>query len=589
MAKKAISVLMVSLVVVAMVAGCALGPARSQKPGPDWSRGVQVGEGSFNDPVALQPAPTGEHVHMAWGQVSTEGDRIRYVQLSSQAAVLAERDLPFKVKSPRQVQLMPDGGNGLILCWLSGISEKRRLFAAHLDPLGQPLSEPLQLPGVDVEVSEYVAVSTPTAVEVLWSHNGAGAARGIYHARLDLAGRLLAPSKLIIPGGISPSAQADRQGRLHVTWIDEPGYFEENVYYGAFDPVKQELGQELQVGFFTLSLKTSRYGPVLALDNDWAYIFWSWEQLAAGQAAIAGEGECRYVAIPVGGGKVAEERALELSPAARLAYQSAQGLYGYTQLAPTTGDTSPLIYMPNPAAGQDEEVALSIAYESLTRTRRWVQIGVVYLAGGAVRGYQVAARGSSLVMRPVLAADGHHRLHLAWLEAGGFNRYLVYYAGTNPETREALGRIGRQDVTDALLSLVWRVAQSAGMFPVAFFWVFIPLIWVIGYYIVKADGQLDRRGPRIALGVAIALYVFAKFLLLPASFLNAAPLMDRVPPAVGELIFLGVPLVILLGALGMLRLYMKRAENPSLLQAYLVFVATDALVTCFLYAPALFE
>ncbi len=611
---------LVGILSLVVLAGCASEPVRSPSPGPDWSRGLQVGECSFHDLVALYPESHGERVHLAWGQVSPEGDSVRYVVLDAQARVIQDRALPFPVRSPRQVRLVPGGAGGLVVCWLSGVSEKRRLYAAPLDPPGAPT----QISAPDLEVNDYAAVAGQAGIEVFWSHNGQGPARGVYHVRLDHRGQPLAPGKRIIAGAISPDAQVAGDGSVHLAWIYEPGYNEEQVFYARYDPQTQALATPVQVGSFNISLKVSRYGPVLALSKDRAYIFWSWEHLVspnyAYSAAAAGEAECRYAILPLDSASEApEEQVLAVPLDPYPDYQPAQGVYGYSRLAQIhEGDRSlvtvynPMpvlrtlagthtysvmfqaqeprsltVYMPNPAPGQRAEAALSLAFQTSTQTRQYVQIGVVYLAGDGVKGYQIAGRSGMVAMRPVLAADDEGQLHLAWLEPGGFNRYLVHYASTRPAVRVALGKVSRQDVASAALSAGWGLVQGVSMLPIALPALFPAFVWVVLYYLFKADGQLTDRGPRIALAVAIVLYLLSKLFLLPPSLLVAAPFAEQAPPVVADAIVIILPVAILAAGLGALRLYRRRAESPSLLAGYLVFAATDALLTCILYAPGM--
>jgi len=109
----------------------------------------------------------------------------------------------------------------------------------------------------------------------------------------------------------------------------------------------------------------------------------------------------------------------------------------------------------------------------------------------------------------------------------------------------------------------------------------------MGYYLVKADADLRQRGPQIALVVALALYMLCKLALMPGSFLEAAPLLSRMPLQMANLYMGVLPVAIAVAGLGALRLYMKRAESPTLLIGYIVFGGTDALLTMLLYAPGI--
>ncbi len=614
-------VLMLAVIAVAL-AGCNAGPARSPQAGPDWSRGVVVGYCSFNDTVALYADSRGL-VHLAWGRVSRAGDDVHYVQLDGAGRVQRDLALTVPVSSPHAVRLLPGDDGGLIVTYLSGVSETRRLYAARLDSTGQVLAGPEAVSGLELAVDEYAAVPSASGADLFWSCNDRRT-RGLYHLRLDGSGRVTAPSKLIAAEGLSPDAQGGADGSLHVTWLNEPDYGEERVYYAVFDPIQRELVGAAEVGSFILHSKATRYGPVLALAAGQAYVFWSWEFLAPGglyfgSGPMPGYGECEYASFPAGTPTQAEQDDLLLPPDPRPQYRPAEGPYAYSQLAtcrgggsqltfylvpqwrlePAAGQRgfayrpvdesqgmgSSLVYMPSVAPGQREEAAVAVAVQTSTRTHTTVQTAVVYLGADGPKGYQLAGRGRTAIMRPVLAAGGQGQLHLAWLRPAGANRYEVYYASTSPVVRAALGRFGRDDVVEGALALGWGLMQGLTLLPIAFVWLLVPFFWVVGYYLVRPDAELQRRGPRIALGVAIVLYIFSKFFLLPANFVEAAPLVDRLPPLPAQVAMLAIPLAILAAALGALRLYVKRNENPTLLVGFVVFGLTDCLLTFLVYAP----
>ncbi len=584
MVKRASLLALLTLVLIGGLTGCTVGPVRSLPPGPDWSRGILLGECSVNDTVALCP---GDGVtHLAWGRVSPQGDHIRYVRVDGEGRVLSACPLPLAVRSPHQLRLLPDGQGGLIITYLSGISEARRLYAAHLDGSGQVVAGPTAVSGEELAADEYTAVPSSAGADIFWS-NKDRRTRGIYHLQLDTTGQVVAPSKLVAEGGISPDGQRAADGTLHLTWIFEPGYYEETVRYAPFDGEKRELDAPVQVGSFALNARSARFGPVLALSRDRVYIVWSWEHLASSSTTPAGEAQCRYVSFAFGQASTSSEQVLALPPNSRPRYRPAEGAFAYSQLAPGGGEASPLIYMPGAAPGQRDEAALALAFQTMTRNRSQVEIGVAYLSGGAIKGYQKAGASDSLSMRPVLAADGQNQLHLAWLRPVGVYRYQVYYASTSPAVRATLGRFGRDDIVAAAYGLTWTLVQGLSVLPIAFFWLFLPFIWVIFYYVLKADGELYRRGPRIALGIAIALYIFCKFFLMPANYMGAAPFLDRMSAAVADVYVVALPVTILAVAGVLSRVYAKRAETATLLLGYFVFAATDAVLTLLLYGPGI--
>ncbi|GAB4400087.1 MAG: hypothetical protein Kow00123_07570 [Anaerolineales bacterium] len=616
----------VLLTAALLLAACG-GPLHSLRACPDWSRGLAVGETSFNAPVALYAAPDGSAAHLAWGQVSADGDAIRYVQIDARGNVVHDRVLPIPVRSPRQVRLLPDGRGGLLLLWLNGVGEARRVVAARLDAEGQPVGPTVQVSAPAPEADSFTAVATASSVDVFWSYEGASPARGIYHARLDAAGQPIAPSARIVEGGISPQAAAGTDGRVHLAWIHEPKPDEEHVLYARFDPDTRELEPPREVGTFVGGTKVCGYGPEVALAGNRAYVFWAWERLVSPlyllSAPEAGEGECHYVALPLTDGSAPpSEQTLNLPIIASPSYVPATGAYAYTALAEPARDAGQLVrvyapvpgikttmpganmppqytqrvstnsmavYMPAPAAGVRDEAAVSVVFLTATKRAQHLVIGVAYLADGTLKGYQIAGRSATEAIRPTLAADDRGHLHLAWLEPGGVRRYVVYYASTTPETRATLNALTLRDVGDALMQGLWRIVEAVGLFPMAFLALLAPLLWVVGYMVAKAEASLRFRGPRIALAVAILLYIPAKFFLLPPDLLSFPPFWDRVPQGAANALVIGVPALILCAALGVMALYLKKAEARSLLPAYLIFAATDAFLTVALYAPGFLE
>ncbi|MGB9593699.1 MAG: hypothetical protein ACPL7R_06150, partial [Anaerolineae bacterium] len=569
----------------------------------------------------------GSAVHLAWGQVSSEGDAIRYVQMDARGNVAHDRALPIAVRSPRQVRLLPDGQGGLLLLWLNGVGEARRVVAAHLDAAGQPVGTAVQVSAPAPEADSFAATATASGVEVFWSYEGASPARGIYHVRLDTAGQPVAPSARIVEGGIGPQAAAGPDGYVHLAWIHEPKPDEEHVYYARFDPAAREIESPREVGKFVGGIKVRGYGPEVALAGNRAYVFWAWERLVSPlyllSAPEAGEGECHYVALPLTDGSAPpSEQTLNLPIIARPSYVPATGAYAYTALAEPAPDAGQLVrvyapvpgikttmpganmppqytqrvgansmavYMPAPAAGSRDEVAVSVVFLTATKRAQHLVVGVAYLADGTLKGYQIAGRSATEAIRPTLAVDDRGHLHLAWLEPGGVRRYVVYYASTAPETRATLNAFTLRDAGDALMQGLWRIVEAVSLFPMAFLALLAPLLWIVGYMVAKAEANLRFRGPRIALVVAILLYIPAKFFLLPPDLLSFPPFWDRVPPAGANALVIGLPVVILGAALGIMTLYLRKAETRSLLPAYLIFAATDAFLTVALYAPGFLE
>ncbi len=218
-------------------------------------------------------------------------------------------------------------------------------------------------------------------------------------------------------------------------------------------------------------------------------------------------------------------------------------------------------------------------------TEGWLQIGMVIMKDGEWKGYQLAGASRSASMRPVATAGEQGAIHLAWIDAGGFGRYEVYYASTSATVRRALNRITLADVVSEIAGGAWSATAALSFFPVVLLWVLVPLTWLVAFALARPDSDLRTRAGQVALGVSLLLYLLSKFFLFP-SFLSYAPFLSMVSPQFQGLVYVGFPL--LLAGLGLLavRTYARRSQRQVTLIAFGLFVIVDALLSLVLYMPS---
>jgi len=215
-----------------------------------------------------------------------------------------------------------------------------------------------------------------------------------------------------------------------------------------------------------------------------------------------------------------------------------------------------------------------------------VQVVWAIFAGGDIKGYQLPARVGN-AMRPGGVIDSDGNVHLAWLNAGGFGRYEVYYATTSEMAKANLDKVTLQDRAMDLLSAAWTLAPALGFFPpILLLWGFASFVWVVVFYVVKVEGGLERRPAQIALVIAILLYLFSKLFLMPGVLFMYAPFVDKLPEHLQIVSVLVTPFVTLLAGLGALLLYFRRKQYRSLFVAYMIFVLTDSLLSLVIYIPS---
>jgi hypothetical protein len=445
------------LAILLTLSGCDVTSDRSDKPSPDWSRGLHVGVASINQPVALQVDGEG-HAHLVWYTKIEEVSKLHYVQLDDQAKVMVDRDLDIPLPYLHRPQLLLDRQGQTHLAWLGREDDPedttKGLFHFLLDRDGEALSEPIRLspPSIPLtdggdkggEVEDYqMCLGQEGRIEVFWTTK-----EGITHLGLDERGEVISPPTLIVPQGTEPSAQMDHSGTIHLAWLQEPSPQVKELYYAAFKPQQVEDSiKGIKLTQFNKGVSVVLRGPVLGLDMEYAYIFWSLEQRGGLEAGTA---RSYYVSFPLGQPSLGQgPSTLRLSSGQALlrtssgqtlltptlitipnlepVYVSSQGSYNYRQLAyPLEKWASDFVAMPSVVEGQRNELAVTLsvkvgfgrkAYpdESKARAqeempigpgfRPQIQLAMAVFTQGKMKGYQIATKTGSVSLRSSLQAD----------------------------------------------------------------------------------------------------------------------------------------------------------------------------------------
>nr|MBC7244589.1 hypothetical protein [Chloroflexota bacterium] len=566
------------------ITSCEAGNPKTRKVLSEWSRGQQVGLAALNQPIGL--LAENDYAHLVF--VEAEGNRLRYVRLSSSGNIDFTIDLVIETAHPAYPKLFLSMDSALGVLWTDNPGIPRALFLARFNRDGQLLTGPTQLSPANARVSDYYALARNQdgSVDVFWSDE-IPTDGGIHHLQLAADGQILSNDRLLIPNAERPTVQVMSDGTIHLAWIEEPTIRVNHIYYAVFNPLARELSSKTKVGTYKTATGLVSYSPVLGLDKGNAYLFWALEQRGGG--LTPGEAKTYFVSFPLEEPRENEATILDIPGTARPLYQAVSGSLPYQQLASAeAGWPTSLLYMPEVLSGQREELGVLLVGEVATQRKSSREVVYVVLAGGKIKGYQVPTKiGNAL--RPTGVIDAEGNVHLTWLNAGGFGRYEVYYASTSAAVKANLDRVTVQDRAMDFLESLWGLAPALGFFPPIFLlWNFAPFAWVIIFYFVKVEGGLERRPSQVALVIAILLYLFSKLFLMPGVLLYA-PFLDKLPPHLHFLPVLGTPLFTLLMALGAMWLYFRRTKYRSLFTAYLIFVLTDILLSLIIYVPRWLE
>jgi hypothetical protein len=430
-------------------------------------------------------------------------------------------------------------------------------------------------------------LSAAGEVAFVWDGRPEAGQTGIYRAVLQNDASV--SRSLLVSDGIDPFVLVDADGTTHLTWLFETGYTIRAVYYATLEDTQLDpLGGQLLTSF-EYPESATYHGPVMGADTQRLYVLWSVQNLGGGLTPTAAF--TYYVSFQKGDPKVSRPRTLALPPDARPDLVDHASPYGYSELAPLGPRMAgtDFVNVPHTVRRQETELPVTVSLMLESASKSFMQLAMAVLSNGEPVGYQLINSTPNASVLSTIVADADANLHLTWLDVAGFRRYKVYYATTAPEAREWLDRTTPGDIARGGADLAFGVVSGLGLAFLGLTWNVLPLLTIILFYIIGREEHLDLLTPKIVLGVAIALYIASKAYFIPGLLTAGTPFLYAVPPQMRTLLMYGVPILVLLLALGSIYLYVRRPEEPSLLKAYLFFALTDGLLTAALYGPRFFS
>jgi hypothetical protein len=569
----------------AVLTACAASPAYTPRASDAWSRGLPLGTAILNNQVALQMDEAG-HAFLVW--VGPE-HRLTFVRLTERAEVEAQHDLDLCCGSAQEPQLLRDTGGTLYLTWLESSVGKSGLYYAQLDGEGQVVVPASRLAGPEERVGHSRAVLNPAAdrIEVFWSDDRPSNP-GVYHLTLDGEGNVIAAGVLIVPEGLRPDAQVDREGLVHLVWTEEATGREVSVSYAVFDPTSRFLSERTEIASFVVAPGQVLHGPVMGMDGENGYIFWAVESRAR-ETMVS---HAFQTTFPLG--RLERRAAAEIQAPDENApqFDPDKGKFNYYYTPPHEGgaglvpisvaDTN-FVASPAVTEGQRPELVVAFNARVFARNTDALQIVVLTLAGGQIVDYQIVSDSQAASLQPDVVVGSRGDRYLAWIDTAGFNRYQVLYASTAPQIREVLNRVTLGDVLDRVLRLGFGLLTMIGVLPLYVLWAVPAFLLLLVFFLVTQEADLAQGRAAVALGAAILLHAAIKVA-------SVGGLVERLGLAGLEAVPAGAALVRWLGpvavtglAAGAMVVYIRRTGNTSLFVSFFVFVLVDmalfALVT----------
>ncbi|MEE8390946.1 MAG: hypothetical protein V3S14_09160, partial [Anaerolineae bacterium] len=529
--------LLLAVGLILVTTGCGLTPGHAPRASDQWSNGKLLGTATLNNQVALQVDEAG-HSFMVWVGLEHE---LNFARLNEHAEVVVEVSLAADAldsNSPLKPQLLLDPTGGLHLTWLDKQEEGGlQLFYARLTTDGQVIQKATALspPGQRAAHSSIVLDPVGRTIEVFWS-DSTPSRPGSYHAALDWSGTVIVPAETLIPDGILPVAQIDRQGFVHLAWRVDLEREKPEFHYAVYDPQSRALGPDIVASepLIQMSLLggptagAAFDGPWLGLDESSVYLAWVLEVRERGQVMDF----TFYQAFPQPALSQREGAALlaetfdyappeVTSEAVHVIFQGAD---------PTlTGD-------PRFLEGQPTRQVLACRTQvSGPGNLEMFQIAVADVLADRIGGQEIVNASRAASLQPNVAFDPSGNLHLAWIDTAGFSRYQVVYASTSLQAKETLNRITAYAIVDRVLSTVMSVFVSLFFVPIVLSWVFIPVAGLVIFALTTGQYEVSDPRSRWALGLAMLLQLGIKLFFF-SDFLSRFPRSSLLSPSLGLLL-----------------------------------------------------
>lgn len=559
---------------VLLLGGCSASlPDRLWLDAPDWSRAINVGPTTAVDPVPIALDDSGQIYILT---LESEGDtaRPRAIALNRAGEMVWETRLDEAVITrPDKPGLVWHDGQ-LHLFWLSS----QQLQTAVLDANGTVVADTRDVSG-DTAVDSYEIFADADNRLQVW-YAGSRQAPGLYVGTLDGA-----EAQLIDPEGMRPTVRQDEDGGLHALWLHYPrGFDSPEFLYAHYPDGSVAPGQETVFLSPALSPTSILEGPSMGIDDARVFVFWT---ISIRTGPEAGAVDTYTLQFPYGAPDGDNESQLIGAAMADLAYEPApEGVFQAGERADLAGvarspDTLDVATV-NTAVG---ELAIAFTNPVQHQFRKIArQSATMFFRDGEFAGYQLLSYTVPTSEVPFITADEDLNLYITWVERSDEGGFVVYFASTAPDVRDALNRLTGQDVGQVLGEVVFGMLTGVVLAP------FVIFLWGLGAFAVYfLTGVLRRNengvGTAVSLALSIGGYTVVKLLTLPGlrEYVPFSAWIPRIPDWMQAPLQIGVPVAITLFAswLAWVLIYKRGSRSP--LYYLLAFSAIDGVLTMAVY------
>jgi len=466
----------------------------SKKISLDWSRGKNLGETISGNPVSIQIDNEDKNIYLIWGVKKADKRLLNFAKLNSKADILLQNFLDFNFVNPKNPQILLDSNKNLHLTWLDKYQDNTCLFHILLGSNGDKLTEPKLISIAESEVENCkIGLNKDENIEIFWEGEEKDQ-KGIYYTQLNNKGDITSENSLIISEGKSPSFQIDKLGNIHLIWLQSTLGYRNDIYYSTFDIKKSKLEEKNKVGDFVISTGKVLYEPIIGLDNNYVYVFWSTEFLSG---LSAGTAELNFLTFPIDKPSLQSSKNIILpflSKTDSIEIGGKRYEFSQRQLVEERGKFDNLILVPidffmkipptdyiitpNATEGQNSKLALVCSLRVFEKTEQKMQLALVAFQDGEPLGYQLIAKTDFVSFSPKILFDIDNDLYLTWLDKIETGKHEIYFAGTSSNIRENLDVLVYQDIIVGIFNTIWNSISAIAFIWIVLLWGVAPAFWL---------------------------------------------------------------------------------------------------------------
>ena len=588
--KRKITILFSLLLLSVLLAACSGPDQHIWLKTPDWSRAAFLGNTVVNDPPPMAQDADGNLYFVLFSNLPEEDQMMpTVVARDGNGAPLWTKSLEaYSLHRPDEPQLIWDGDH-LQLFWL----EDDSLYMLTLDQDANPVGEPLRL-SAEITVGSFSVSVDANARHTLW-FAGPRDDPGVYAlTSLDGNGEILP----IDPEGSRIQLRYDQENTLHALWLQYPlGYGRTQILYGVYPAVSNPTSisptslYELVVG-----PSNGLEGPVLGIDNDTAYIFWT---VIVRSGLEAGAVQTSYMHFPLEAvAQISAPDSIVVPADYNLEFEAAPNASlqtgGRAILANTQGFRTNELEEFVPNTQQSGELALIFRSSTQHLWRKMKdQINVVYFDKGQTTSYQPLSFTTTLSTSPNLYNDAAGYLYATWLEKIDSQSYATYFASTSPQIEATLSKSSGREVGRVVAQTAFGMLVGVLLAPIA-----AGVLAIAPLVVIFLLGPLRKLGSNrvqdffslVTIALAILSVWAGKFAVFPGmlDYVPFSAWIPEIPVLLGNIMRYAVPLFGSALAIFVAWFYTYRQSNKSTLYFSLIYVGVDSVFTAAIYAVLIY-